>query len=149
MKIFILLGPLLGGLQTDHNFRNNGLDATFVDLGFGSQTGRPTDRGKFRVPSLRNIALTAPYMHDGRLTTLQAVLDHYRARAVRRHHPRPAHAQHHQRPLAAEPEPGADRAGENANHRLFAHPHRLRFSRTRALPSRSRAPTGPQRRLRS
>lgn len=66
-----------GELQTDHNFRNNGLDAAFTDLGLGSQTGRPTDHGKFRVPSLRNIALTAPYMHDGRLPTLQAVLDHY------------------------------------------------------------------------
>ena len=66
-----------GELQTDHNFRNNGLDASFTDLGLGSQTGRPTDNGKFRVPSLRNVALTAPYMHDGRLATLQEVLDHY------------------------------------------------------------------------
>ena len=66
-----------GELQTDHNFRNNGLDATFTDLGLGGQTGRPTDNGKFRVPSLRNVALTAPYMHDGRLATLQDVLDHY------------------------------------------------------------------------
>ena len=66
-----------GELQTDHNFRNNGLDATFTDLGLGSQTGKPTDKGRFRVPSLRNIALTAPYMHDGRLATLEAVLDHY------------------------------------------------------------------------
>ncbi len=66
-----------GELQTDHNFRNNGLDAAFADLGLSSQTGRPTDNGKFRVPSLRNVALTAPYMHDGRLATLQDVLDHY------------------------------------------------------------------------
>ena len=66
-----------GELQTDHDFRNNGLSATPTDLGLGSQTGRPTDNGKFRVPSLRNIALTAPYMHDGRLPTLEAVLDHY------------------------------------------------------------------------
>ena len=66
-----------GELQTDRNFRNNGLDAALTDLGLGSQTGRPTDNGKFRVPSLRNIALTAPYMHDGRLATLEAVLDHY------------------------------------------------------------------------
>lgn len=66
-----------GVLQTDHNFRNNGLDAALTDLGLGSQTGRSTDNGKFRVPSLRNVALTAPYMHDGRLATLQDVLDHY------------------------------------------------------------------------
>ena len=66
-----------GPLQTDHLFRNNGLDATFTDLGLGSQTGRPTDNGKFRVPSLRNIALTAPYMHDGRFPNLDSVLSHY------------------------------------------------------------------------
>ncbi|WP_310391652.1 cytochrome c peroxidase [Hymenobacter sp.] len=66
-----------GELQTDHNFRNNGLAGPTTDLGLGSQTGRPTDNGKFRVPSLRNIALTAPYMHDGRLATLEDVLDHY------------------------------------------------------------------------
>ncbi|MBT2557818.1 cytochrome-c peroxidase [Hymenobacter sp. ISL-91] len=67
-----------GTLQTDRNFRNNGLDATFgPDRGLGALTGRPTDNGKFRVVSLRNIALTAPYMHDGRLATLEDVLDHY------------------------------------------------------------------------
>ena len=66
-----------GDLQTDHVFRNNGLDATLTDLGLGALTGRPTDNGKFRVPSLRNVALTAPYMHDGRLATLEAVVDHY------------------------------------------------------------------------
>ncbi|MBF9141152.1 cytochrome-c peroxidase [Hymenobacter properus] len=66
-----------GDLQTDHQFRNNGLDATFTDLGLGGLTGQPTDNGKFRVPSLRNIALTAPYMHDGRFATLAQVVDHY------------------------------------------------------------------------
>jgi cytochrome c peroxidase len=66
-----------GELQTDHAFRSNGLDATLTDLGLGAITGRATDNGKFRVPSLRNIALTAPYMHDGRFTTLEQVLDHY------------------------------------------------------------------------
>ena len=66
-----------GPLQTDHAFRNNGLDATLTDLGLGLQTGRPTDNGKFRVPSLRNIALTAPYMHDGRFPNLDSVLSHY------------------------------------------------------------------------
>lgn len=66
-----------GDLQTNHTFSNNGLDATFADLGLALQTGLTTDRGKFRVPSLRNIALTAPYMHDGRFTTLEQVVDHY------------------------------------------------------------------------
>ena len=66
-----------GPLQTDNQFRNNGLDATLADLGLGLQTGRPTDNGKFRVPSLRNIALTAPYMHDGRFPNLDSVLSHY------------------------------------------------------------------------
>ena len=66
-----------GNLQTDHNFRNNGLDARFTDLGRGAQTGLAADNGKFRVPSLRNVALTAPYMHDGRFATLEAVVGHY------------------------------------------------------------------------
>ncbi|MFD2720706.1 cytochrome-c peroxidase [Hymenobacter monticola] len=66
-----------GDLQTDRMFRNNGLDATLTDLGLGGLTGQATDNGKFRVPSLRNIALTAPYMHDGRFTTLEQVVDHY------------------------------------------------------------------------
>ena len=66
-----------GAMQTNHSFSNNGLDATFTDLGMGLQTGRATDNGRFRIPSLRNIALTAPYMHDGRFGTLAQVLDHY------------------------------------------------------------------------
>ena len=40
-------------------------------------TGQAADRGKFKVPTLRNIALTAPYMHDGRFSTLEKVLNHY------------------------------------------------------------------------
>lgn len=42
-------------------------------------TNKPGDRGKFRAPSLRNVAVTAPYMHDGSVSTLEAVLDHYAA----------------------------------------------------------------------
>ena len=59
---------------------NNGLDATTVgtDSGVGGISGRPQDLGLFKSPSLRNIALTGPYMHDGRLATLEAVVDHYR-----------------------------------------------------------------------
>ncbi len=58
-------------------FFNNGLDMTFTDLGRGGVTGLPADNGKFVAPTLRNITLTAPYMHDGRFTTLEQVLDHY------------------------------------------------------------------------
>lgn len=64
-------------LWTNNNFHNNGLDATFTDLGLGAVTGDPNDNGKFRTPSLRNLAYTAPYMHDGRFTTLDEVIDHY------------------------------------------------------------------------
>ncbi|MDX2248211.1 MAG: cytochrome c peroxidase [Bacteroidia bacterium] len=56
---------------------NNGLDAIITDLGLGAVTGNPADNGKFKVPSLRNIALTAPYMHDGRFETLEEVVEHY------------------------------------------------------------------------
>ncbi len=58
---------------------NNGLDATttVADLGVGGITGRAADLGRFKSPSLRNVAVTAPYMHDGRLATLDDVIDHY------------------------------------------------------------------------
>lgn len=69
-------------LFTDNSFKNNGLDSVatlseFADPGFGAVTGNVYDNGKFKVPTLRNIALTAPYMHDGRFATLEEVLDHY------------------------------------------------------------------------
>lgn len=57
--------------------RNNGLDAVLTDLGLGDVTGNPNDNGKFKVGSLRNIELTAPYMHDGRFATLEEVVEHY------------------------------------------------------------------------
>lgn len=57
--------------------RNNGLDATFTDLGVAGVTGNNNDTGEFKVPSLRNIELTGPYMHDGRFSTLGEVIDHY------------------------------------------------------------------------
>lgn len=66
-----------GPLMQVQKFSNNGLDATFTDLGRGAVTGNPSDNGKFKVPTLRNIAYTAPYMHDGRLATLDDVIDHY------------------------------------------------------------------------
>jgi cytochrome c peroxidase len=64
-------------LFTDQSYRNNGLNTQFKDLGRETITSDLQDRGKFRVPSLRNIALTAPYMHDGRFKTLEQVLTHY------------------------------------------------------------------------
>lgn len=64
-------------LFTDHSFRNNGLDTVFADSGRELITGNAADRGRFKVPSLRNVGLTGPYMHDGRFTTLEEVLDHY------------------------------------------------------------------------
>lgn len=57
--------------------RNNGLDAILTDLGLGEVTGRNQDNGKFKTGSLRNIELTAPYMHDGRFETLEEVVEHY------------------------------------------------------------------------
>jgi len=68
-------------LVTTNEFINNGLDESpdleFPDAGFGAFTGKRIDNGKFRVPTLRNVELTAPYMHDGRLATLEDVLEHY------------------------------------------------------------------------
>ena len=43
----------------------------------GALTGDPNDNGKFRSPSLRNLAYTAPFMHDGRFSTIEEVIDHY------------------------------------------------------------------------
>jgi cytochrome c peroxidase len=66
-------------LFTDNSFRNNGLSVNPVvnDVGRFRVTELPQDMYKFKVPSLRNIEKTKPYMHDGRFLTLEAVLDHY------------------------------------------------------------------------
>lgn len=56
---------------------NNGLDLEYADQGIGARTRLDFDNGKFKVPFLRNIALTGPYMHDGRFATLEEVIDHY------------------------------------------------------------------------
>ena len=68
-------------LTTNEYFNNgiteaNNLDE-FDDKGLGGITGDRFDYGKFRVPTLRNIELTAPYMHDGRFKTLEEVIEHY------------------------------------------------------------------------
>jgi cytochrome c peroxidase len=62
---------------------NNGLALDYVDQGLGAREVAPNDpfsannNGKFKSPSLRNIALTGPYMHDGRFKTLEQVIEHY------------------------------------------------------------------------
>lgn len=56
---------------------NNGLDAIYSDKGLGARTGRFGHNGVFKVPFLRNVELTGPYMHDGRFNTLREVIDHY------------------------------------------------------------------------
>ena len=67
-----------GPLFQSQSFANNGLDSTFPDPGRSKITGRAADCGKFSVPSLRNVAVTGPYMHDGRFQTLAEVIEHYR-----------------------------------------------------------------------
>lgn len=58
-------------------FSNIGLDAAYADNGLGQVTGQEMNDGMFKIPSLRNVALTGPYMHDGRFETLSEVIDHY------------------------------------------------------------------------
>ena len=65
-------------LFTDGSFRNNGLSHLYnPDTGRQAITLDPADRYKFKVPSLRNLSYTTPYMHDGRFISLDQVLDHY------------------------------------------------------------------------
>jgi len=70
------LGPSL----TDEQFHNTGVawhDGRLLDPGRFNVTGAPRDRGAFKTPTLREVARTAPYMHDGSLATLEAVVDFY------------------------------------------------------------------------
>jgi cytochrome c peroxidase len=71
-------------LFTDNSFRNNGLtlDPFLKDIGRMRITGSPADSLKFKVPSLRNIELTFPYMHDGRKFSISQVIEHYRTGIV-------------------------------------------------------------------
>ncbi len=65
-------------LFTDHSFRNNGLGGLHPEeQGHMTITKDSADYGKFKVPSLRNVALTYPYMHNGSLMSLEAVIEHY------------------------------------------------------------------------
>lgn len=66
-----------GQSMSSFTFMDIGLDNSYKDIGRGTITGLSDDNGKFRVPNLRNVALTAPYMHDGRFNTLDEVLEHY------------------------------------------------------------------------
>lgn len=62
---------------SNYNFENNGIPTTVNDSGRMRLTKLESDRGKFKVPTLRNIALTSPYMHDGSFKTLESVIDNY------------------------------------------------------------------------
>lgn len=64
------------GLNTGFG-SNNALDVNYKDNGIGELTGLAKDQGTFKMPTLRNVALTAPYMHDGRFATLEEVIQHY------------------------------------------------------------------------
>ena len=66
-----------GILGTDLSYKNNGLDEFPIDSGRGLVTLNPLDNFKFKVPSIRNIEYSAPYMHDGRFNTIDQVIDFY------------------------------------------------------------------------
>ncbi len=66
-----------GILFTSQEFANNGLYESYKDNGKQRLTGLDSDNGVFKIPSLRNVSKTAPYMHDGSIATLDAVLEHY------------------------------------------------------------------------
>ncbi|MGD1848106.1 MAG: cytochrome-c peroxidase [Salibacteraceae bacterium] len=64
-------------LLTDNEFHNNGLDSNVTNTGVGEFFSTPSQYGWFKTPTLRNVELTAPYMHDGRFKTLEEVVEHY------------------------------------------------------------------------
>jgi cytochrome c peroxidase len=68
---------VIGGLFTDFELRNTGLDSIAIDPGRARITLNSLDSGKFKTPSLRNIEVTGPYMHDGRFETLEQCIEHY------------------------------------------------------------------------
>lgn len=82
MKIFFGEKAKCSFCHSGFNFTNNsyyniGLYEVYTDRGRGRITGKPEDDGKFKVPTLRNITLTAPYMHNGSLATLEEVMEHF------------------------------------------------------------------------
>ncbi|MER3482083.1 MAG: methylamine utilization protein, partial [Meiothermus sp.] len=62
---------------TDNSLRNNALSTVYTDIGLARLTDKDEDVGKFKVPTLRNVELTGPYMHDGSIKTLHDVVKHY------------------------------------------------------------------------
>lgn len=62
---------------TNYSFENNGLYDQYGEIGRFRLTNELSDKGKFKVPSLRNVSVTAPYMHDGSLSSLEEVIEHY------------------------------------------------------------------------
>ena len=81
----IFYDPEIGNCASCHNPdlfiapgpRNNGLDIVYDDNGVGAVTGNLPDYGLFKVPSLRSVEMTGPYMHDGRFASLEEVVEHY------------------------------------------------------------------------
>ncbi len=65
------------GSFSSTNFANIGLDVTYSDNGVGALVSNSAQNGVFKIPNLKNVALTAPYMHDGRFNTLEEVVEHY------------------------------------------------------------------------
>ncbi|MEM8710355.1 MAG: cytochrome c peroxidase, partial [Planctomycetota bacterium] len=66
-----------GAIMSDHAYRNIGLDTIYDDVGREFITGVATDHGKFRTPTLRNLALTAPYFHDGSALTIEEAIEFF------------------------------------------------------------------------
>ncbi|QDV05392.1 Cytochrome c551 peroxidase precursor [Planctomycetes bacterium Poly30] len=66
-----------GAIMSDHEFRNIGLDGPYDDVGREFITGMATDHGRFRTPTLRNLALTAPYFHDGSALTIEDAVEFF------------------------------------------------------------------------
>ncbi|MBT8229638.1 MAG: cytochrome-c peroxidase [Bacteroidia bacterium] len=71
---------------TDYSFQNNGLYDAYNDDGRYRLTGKEDDKAMFKTPSLRNVALTAPYMHDGSLGDLESVVEHYMSGGSKHQH---------------------------------------------------------------
>jgi cytochrome c peroxidase len=97
-----------GALFVSSQFANNGLELAAEDIGRMAVTKNAADRGKFKVPSLRNIALTAPYMHDGRFGTLEEVVEHYSSGVRRGDTLDPNLAKHPQAGIQLSPQEKAD-----------------------------------------
>ncbi|MFZ2900084.1 MAG: cytochrome c peroxidase [Saprospiraceae bacterium] len=93
-----------GGFNfTHYTFENNGLYEAYADPGRFRLTGLEEDRALFKVPSLRNVALTAPYMHDGSFRSLTEVIAHYNSGGAAHPHKNPL-----VRPLGLSPQERAD-----------------------------------------